>query len=123
METKTIKITEFDDDGMIVGEEITQAHVIESPAELAALLDTKPVSNYTYTREIKTPKGIQDGTANHVQMIINQIESGRPQEALYLAVDLLDQLVCGHLVVKLRTPMVTILDKQLRAEAKARSKK
>lgn len=102
METKTIKITEFDDSGNVVSEQITEAHLIDSAAELAALLDTKPVSDYAYTREIKTPKGIQDGTANHVQMIINQIESGQSQQALHLAVDLLDQLVCGHLVVKLR---------------------
>ncbi len=59
----------------------------------------------SYAREIKIPKGIQDGTANHVQMIINRIEAGAPQEALYLAVDLLDQLVGKQpaLVIKRRS--------------------
>lgn len=60
-------------------------------------------------RQIKEPKDIQQGTANHVQMIINYLEAGGPtnvNEALMLAVDLQDQLVGDSpaLVVTKRFP-------------------
>jgi hypothetical protein len=58
------------------------------------------------TRELKMPKDIQEGTANHVQMIINDLESGDTSGALYLAIDLQDQLIGKEpaLVVTRRYP-------------------
>ncbi|MCC6887758.1 MAG: hypothetical protein IT536_04410 [Hyphomicrobiales bacterium] len=45
-----------------------------------------------YSREITAPKTLHDGLCNFVQMIINRIEANEPGEALYLAVDLLNDL-------------------------------
>jgi len=55
-----------------------------------------------YSRELTNPKNIQEGTANHVQYIINLIESGEHGSALLQAVDLLDQLTTGHLQVSIK---------------------
>lgn len=51
------------------------------------------------TEPCKQPKDIQEGTANHVRMIVRELEAGDSHEALMLAYDLLDQLVTGHLKV------------------------
>lgn len=48
-----------------------------------------------YTREVTMPKTLHEGLMNSVQMIINDIEAGNPQEGLLKAVDLLDSLRCG----------------------------
>lgn len=45
-----------------------------------------------YSRKVEMPKTRLDGLCNFVQMVINQIEAGSPQEALLTAVDLLDTL-------------------------------
>lgn len=41
-----------------------------------------------YTRPVTTPKNMQEGLANAVQLVINAIEAGEYQDALLLAVDL-----------------------------------
>lgn len=45
-----------------------------------------------YSRELKTPANMREGLANAVQSIINNLEAGNPGEALYQAVDLLDDV-------------------------------
>ncbi len=45
-------------------------------------------SGLYYSREIKPPKNKQEGLANFVQLIINQLERGETNEALLTAVDL-----------------------------------
>lgn len=45
-----------------------------------------------YSREIEMPKTRLDGLCNFVQIIINQLEAEKSQEALLTAVDLLDTL-------------------------------
>jgi len=45
-----------------------------------------------YTRKIEMPGNRQQGFQNNVQMIINQIEAGNANEALLIAVDLLDTI-------------------------------
>lgn len=47
----------------------------------------------------RPPRDIQEGTANHLIMIIDACRSGNAREAEYLATDLLDQLVCRALLV------------------------
>ena len=66
------------------------------------------------------PKDIQEGTENHVAMILNALDSGDPLEAGYLASDLLDQLVCKSLVVTMR---VAPLDHQQIAQREAEIRK
>ena len=58
-------------------------------------------------KEIKMPANIQEGTINHIQMALNEIEAGRPNEAAHLLNDLVDQLSTGHLQVNLRPPEKT----------------
>lgn len=55
--------------------------------------DIKPLVKFT---------DIQDGTANHVRMIVNACAANDAKEAGYLADDLLDQLVSRALVVTRR---------------------
>ncbi len=43
-----------------------------------------------YSRESRKPNNRRQGFANFVQLIINNIEAGEPQQALLGAVDLLD---------------------------------
>lgn len=50
------------------------------------------MTNGYYSKEIKTPKTAQEGLANFVQMVINQIEAGQADFALLTAVDLLNDL-------------------------------
>lgn len=45
-----------------------------------------------YSRKIEMPKTRLDGLCNFVQMVINQLEAENPNEALLIAVDLLDTL-------------------------------
>lgn len=45
-----------------------------------------------YSRPIKMPATKHEGLCNFVQMIINKIEAGDPQEALLIAADLHDTL-------------------------------
>ncbi len=47
-------------------------------------------SGVFYSREIQKPRDRREGFANFVQLIINNIEAGEPQQALLGAVDLLD---------------------------------
>ena len=47
----------------------------------------------SYSQSLEMPENAQEGITNFVQMIINQIEAGNPQEALMLAVDLRNDLV------------------------------
>ena len=48
-----------------------------------------------YYRQLAPPKNMKDGLCNFVQMIINTAEAGNASEAMYLAVDLLDDLRNG----------------------------
>ncbi len=48
-----------------------------------------------YSREIKMPATKKDGLMNFIQMVINQLEAGNPNEALYIAVDLLNDVQFG----------------------------
>jgi len=48
-----------------------------------------------YSEDIKTPKGKQEGLANFVQMIINDLEAGDAGEALLKAVDLKNDITSG----------------------------
>jgi len=73
--------------------------------ECRAAYDAELATRENEDRPIKNPpKNIQEGTANHVRMIINQLEAGDSREALMLALDLLDQLVGSrpHLRVTIR---------------------
>lgn len=45
-----------------------------------------------YSRKIEMPRTRLQGLCNFVQMVINHIEAKNPQEALLVAVDLLDTL-------------------------------
>lgn len=45
-----------------------------------------------YSRKIEMPQTRKEGLCNFVQMIINQLEAGKSNEALLSAVDLLDTL-------------------------------
>lgn len=68
--------------------------------------------------EIKKPKDIQEGTANHLMMLLNCLETGNVREAQYSAIDLLDQIVCRALVVTKRVePMDHAAVESLRKEA------
>ncbi len=49
-----------------------------------------------YSRELKMPATKKDGLMNFIQMVINQLEAGNPNEALYIAVDLLNDVMCGN---------------------------
>lgn len=49
----------------------------------------------SYSREIKMPANKREGLANFVQIIINYIEAGDPQEALLRAVDLHQDITSG----------------------------
>jgi hypothetical protein len=53
-----------------------------------------------YTREITMPKDKQEGLANFVQMIINELEADNTREALLKAVDLHGDIVSGCYEVK-----------------------
>lgn len=78
--------------------------VCQSHKKASPLIDTLSVPGYItgdaygdkpvtyYSREIKMPATRKDGLCNFVQMIINQIEAGKAQEALLTAADLLDTL-------------------------------
>ena len=46
-------------------------------------------------RQLGPPKNLKDGLCNFVQMIINAADAGNAAEAMYLAVDLLDDLRSG----------------------------
>lgn len=43
-----------------------------------------------YSREVTLPHTRREGFCNFVQLIVNQLEAGNPEEALLQAVDLLD---------------------------------
>lgn len=51
-----------------------------------------PATTGHYSQDIKMPANKQQGLANFVQMIINQLERGETQEALPTAVDLLNDV-------------------------------
>lgn len=53
-----------------------------------------------YTQNIEMPNDLQQGLANFVQMIINDIESGDEREALLKAVDLHNDITTGIYTVK-----------------------
>lgn len=48
-----------------------------------------------YSAEIQHPNNLKEGLQNFVQIIINDIESNKPQNALFTAVDLLNDLRFG----------------------------
>lgn len=48
-----------------------------------------------YSHELKEPKTNREGLQNFVQMIINEIEDGNPNEALLKAVDLRQDIMSG----------------------------
>ena len=48
-----------------------------------------------YSKKIKMPKTIKEGICNFVQLIINNAEAEKSREAMYIAVDLLDDLHNG----------------------------
>ncbi len=73
-----------------------------------------------YSREIQKPKDRREGFANFVQLIINNIEAGEPQQALLGAVDLLD-CITGN-----ANPYVSITDddvSRVKAEGIAEGKR
>ena len=45
-----------------------------------------------YSRPIESPKSLRDGLANFVELIIHALENNNPDEALYLAVDLREDI-------------------------------
>lgn len=49
----------------------------------------------TYSAEVKKPSNKKEGLMNFVQMIINDAEAGDAREAMYKAVDLLNDLRSG----------------------------
>jgi hypothetical protein len=55
-----------------------------------------------YYQEIKEPRNMQEGLANFVQMIINELEAGNHREALLKAVDLLNDLIGKEPVYKVK---------------------
>ena len=53
-----------------------------------------------YSEEIKKPKNMQEGLANFVQMIVNELEAGNEREALLMAVDLKNDITSKIYEVK-----------------------
>lgn len=73
--------------------EVAEAAKVMREHSAALIADIKPLVKFT---------DIQDGTANHVRMIVNACAANDAKEAGYLADDLLDQLVSRALVVTRR---------------------
>ena len=72
-----------------------------------------------YSRKIEMPKNRHEGLCNFVQQIINQIEAGKPDQALYTAVDLLDDLLAtdGPYSASTSGPRQPMLDELTRQHA------
>lgn len=66
-----------------------------------------------YSREVKTPANKKEGLENFIQMIINQLEGDKPENAIYTAVDLLqdvrfgtyDNIETGNIVGRLHSEL------------------
>jgi len=54
-----------------------------------------------HTREITTSKNAQEGMANYMQMIINNIEAGNKEYALELAVSLRNNIEADYYQIAL----------------------
>lgn len=70
----------------------------------------------SYTKQIKLPKNVHEGTKNRVQLIINEIEGGDPTEAVLQCVDLLDSLEAQLVVTERVPPLNHAAVQQMKAE-------